>query len=394
MNTSVRFPNLNINFDFVGKSVSVFGFELTFFGLLTAAGMLFGLAVMIFVAKKQKEDPNLCLEAVIPAFLGGVLGARLMYVAVNREMFAGKFVMELMDIRNGGMSIYGGILGGILVGAIYCKIRKISFAQMADTASMGLLTTQIIAVWGNFFSREGFGEYTDSLLAMQIPADAVNRAQISELMAGHLSEADGISWIQVHPLFLYESIWCLVLFLILMLYTKHRKYPGEILLRYLAGYSLGRAGIEFLRPDPITVPGTEIPILVCVLLVLAVTFGVTASVRRSLTKKRERYRARRREEKRAVLNYDDIQTYEDVSHEFMGTDIKEENKETEEKEVPEDAEADEKSEQGVSAGSDSRTEEAESEKAETEDTELSEKAERNDPEQGGPSQMSEGKPEA
>lgn len=394
MNTSVRFPNLNINFDFVGKSVSVFGFELTFFGLLTAAGMLLGLAVMIFVAKKQKEDPNLCLEAVIPAFLGGVLGARLMYVAVNREMFAGKSVMELMDIRNGGMSIYGGILGGILVGAIYCKIRKISFAQMADTASMGLLTTQIIAVWGNFFSREGFGEYTDSLLAMQIPADAVSRAQISELMAGHLSETDGISWIQVHPLFLYESIWCLVLFLILLLYTKHRKYPGEILLRYLAGYSLGRAGIEFLRPDPITVPGTEIPILVCVLLVLAVTFGITASVRRSLTKKRERYRARRREEKRAVLNYDDIQTYEDVSHEFMGTDIKEENKETEEKEVPEDAEADEKSEQGVSAGSDSRTEEAESEKAETEDTELSEKAERNDSEQGGPSQMSEGEPEA
>ena len=111
-------------------------------------------------------------------------------------------------------------------------------------------------------------------------------------------------------------------------------------------------------------------------------------------KKRERHRARRREEKRAVLNYDDIQTYEDVSHEFMGTDITDEIKETEEKEVPEDAEADEKSEQGVSAGSGSRTEEVESEKTETEDTELPQKAERDDPEQGRPSQMSEGKPEA
>lgn len=394
MNTSVRFPNLNIDFGFVGRSVSVFGFELTFFGLLTAAGMLLGLAVMIFVAKKQKEDPNLCLEAMIPAFLGGVLGARLMYVALNRELFTGKSIMELVDIRNGGMSIYGGILGGILVGAVYCKIRKISFAQVADTASMGLLTTQIIAVWGNFFNREGFGEYTDSLLAMQIPADAVGRAQISELMTDHLAEADGISWIQVHPLFLYESIWCLVLFLVLLLYTKHRKYPGEILLRYLAGYSLGMAGIEFFRPEPMIVPGTEIPVLTCILLALAVILGITASVRRSLTKKRERHRARRREEKRAVLNYDDIQTYEDVSHEFMGTDTTEENKKTEEKEVPEDAEMDEKTEQGVSAGSDSRTEEAESEKAETEDTDMPEKAERNDPEQGRHSQMSEGKPEA
>ena len=97
---------------------------------------------------------------------------------------------------------------------------------------------------------------------MQIPADAVNKAQISRLMAGHLTEADGISWIQVHPLFLYESIWCLALFLILLLYTKHRKYPGEIFLRYLAGYSLGRAGIEFLLPEPVTVPGTEIPVFV------------------------------------------------------------------------------------------------------------------------------------
>lgn len=394
MNTSVRFPNLDIDFSFVGRSVSVFGFELTFFGLLTAAGMLLGLAVMIFVAKKQKEDPNLSLEAMIPAFAGGVLGARLMYVALNREMFAGKSIIEIADIRNGGMSIYGGILGGILIGAIYCKIRKISFAQVADTASMGFLTAQIIAVWGNFFNREGFGEYTDSLLAMQIPADAVNKAQISRLMAGHLAEADGISWIQVHPLFLYESIWCLALFLILLLYTKHRKYPGEIFLRYLAGYSLGRAGIEFLLPEPVTVPGTEIPVFSCVLLVLAVMFGITASVRRSLTKKRERHRARRREEKRAVLNYDDIQTYEDVSHEFMGTDITDEIKETEEKEVPEDAEVEEKTDQRVSAGSGSRTEEVESEKTETEDTELPQKAERDDPEQGRPSQMSEGKPEA
>ena len=91
-------------------------------------------------------------------------------------------------------------------------------------------------------------------------------------------------------------------------------------------YSLGQAGIEFLLPEPVTVPGTEIPVFSCVLLVLAVMFGIMASVRRSLTKKRERHRARRREEKRAVLNYDDIQTYEDVSHEFMGTDITDEIK--------------------------------------------------------------------
>lgn len=142
-----------------------------------------------------------------------------------------------------------------------------------------------------------------------------------------------------------------------------------------------------------TVPGTEIPVFSCVLLVLAVMFGITASVRRSLTKTGKAQSPQERG-KRAVLNYDDIQTYEDVSHEFMGTDITDEIKETEEKEVPEDAEVEEKTDQRVSAGSGSRTEEVESEKTETEDTELPEKAERDDPEQGRPSKMSEGKPEA
>ena len=104
----------------------------------------------------------------------------------------------------------------MLFGAVYCRIRKVSFMRLADTASMGLLITQIIGIWGNFFNRESFGEYTDTLFAMQIPAAAVDKSQITPLMQSHLAEAEGISYIQVHPLFLYESFWFLLLFVILL----------------------------------------------------------------------------------------------------------------------------------------------------------------------------------
>lgn len=154
MNTSIRFPNLDINFRYVGRSVSAFGVEITFYGILITAGMLAALIYMILHAKRKKEDPNLCLEMMISSLIGGVIGARLLYIGTHWEMFSGKTVSEFLDISRGGMDFLGGLLGGILFGAVYCRIRKVSFMRLADTASMGPLIAQIIGVWGNFFSRE------------------------------------------------------------------------------------------------------------------------------------------------------------------------------------------------------------------------------------------------
>ncbi len=173
-------------------------------------------------------------------------------------------------------------------GALFCRIRKISFGKMADITSMGFLTVQIIAVWGNFFNREAFGEYTDSLFAMLIPKDVLDASVVTELMSAHVINDGEISCIQVHPLFLYKSLWYLLLFFILLFYTWKKKFDGEIFLRYLAGCFLGGAGIEWLRPRRFVIPGTEVPALLPVYILLFVAFITTAAVRRSLSK-REKY---------------------------------------------------------------------------------------------------------
>ncbi len=387
MNTSIGFPNLNISFEFVGQSLSIRGFEITIYGLLVTTGMLLGLMLMIAISKKQKENPNLCLETMIPSLAGGIVGARLLYAVMNREWSEGKTAVELLDIRGGGLSVYGGILGAVILGWLFCKLRRISFAKMADIVCMGFLPVQIIGIWGNFFNREAFGEYTDSLFAMQLPQSAVNGSRITELMKAHITKAEGISWIQVHPLFLYESLWCLLMLVVLLFYTWRKKYQGEIFLRYLAGYSLGRAAIEWLRPGQKMLPGTELPILPLVLAALFVLFEVTAAVRRSLSKKREKYIIRRNEErKRNPFNYADAQNFEDVSHEFLGSGADDEK--PEEKEVSEDAEKE--TERDGREGDQSEKKEETEEK----NTELQEKAQRDDQQQERSSEVSEDKPEA
>lgn len=394
MNTSIRFPNLDIDFRYVGRSVSVFGVEITFYGMLITVGMLIALVYMILHAKRKKEDPNLCLEMMIPSLIGGVIGARLLYIGLHWEMFSGKTISEFLDITRGGMSFLGGLLGGMLFGAVYCRIRKVSFMRLADTASMGVLIVQIIGVWGNFFSRESFGEYTDTLFAMQIPADAVDKSQLTPLMQSNLAEAGGISYIQVHPLFLYESLWFLLLFLILLSYAHRKKYAGEIFLRYLAGYFLGTAVMGWLSPAGLMIPKTEIPVLSSVCISVAAILWITAAVRRSLSKKREKYRRRRRDacdsgDKKSGLNYDEIHTYEDVSHEFLGTELSDREEKTEENEVSEYAEADEKSEKEVEAGTDSGEKESHQEETTAEDTPLPQETQWNDTESEGSSRVSE-----
>lgn len=393
MNTSIGFPNLNIDFGFVAQSISIRGFEISVYGIFLTVGMLLEIFVMVAISKAQKENPNLCLETMLPALAGGLLGARLLYVGLHWDSFAGRSIKEILDFRNGGLYLFGGILGAVIFGFLFTKIRRISFAKMADIACMGLLSGQIIALWGNFFNREAFGEYTDSLFAMELPEGAVNQSLITELMRSHMTQADGVSFIRVHPLFLYESLWCLFLFGILLFYTWKKKYDGEIFLRYLAGYSLGRAGIECLRPQAVRIPGTEIPVFLPVCILLFVICGISASVRRSLSKKREVYRIRREEDrKKAALDYKDIQNFEDVTHEFMGTAPAVQSKKSEENEVPKDAEADKEPEE-VTAGYGS-DEEDQPEKAESENTELPQEAERNDQQQGGSAEESENKPEA
>ena len=128
-------------------------------------------------------------------------------------------------------------------------MKKVSFGTLCDTAGLGLILGQIIGRWGNFFNREAFGEYTNNLLAMRLPLDAVRKSDVTQLMMEHLEVIDGISYIQVHPTFLYESLWNLGVLLFLIFWSKHKKFEGEVFLLYLFGYGVGRFWIEGLRTD-------------------------------------------------------------------------------------------------------------------------------------------------
>ena len=147
---------------------------------------------------------------------------------------------------------------------------------MTDTAGLGLILGQIIGRWGNFFNREAFGEYTDNLLAMRLPLDAVRSSDVTELMREHMEVIDGISYIQVHPTFLYESLWNLAVLVGLLLWRKHKKFQGEIFLLYLFGYGVGRFWIEGLRTDQLLIPGMKLPVsqVLAVVLVVVSTFTI------------------------------------------------------------------------------------------------------------------------
>jgi phosphatidylglycerol:prolipoprotein diacylglycerol transferase len=176
--------------------------------------------------------------------------------------------MQIFNLRGGGLAIYGGIIAGVITLFVYCRRKGKSFPLLLDTVIYGLLVGQILGRWGNFFNREVFGEYTDSLFAMRIPVAMVRERDISASIAAHMTE--GTNYIQVHPTFLYEGMWNLMLLILLLIYLKHKKFDGEIALLYFAGYGIGRALIESIRTDQLYITGTTIPVSMMLGIVMAV----------------------------------------------------------------------------------------------------------------------------
>lgn len=292
---SIQFPNLGINLDYVGKSISIFGFEITFFGILIAVGMLLGLGFIVIEAKRCGEKEDDYLEMLIISLVTGVIGARALYVCFSWNLYKGN-INQIFNLRNGGLAFYGGLLGGMLGAAVYCVVRKKAFMQMADTACMGLAVAQIIGRWGDFFNRESFGEYTNSIFAMQLPLSSVRSSEVTSVMRENLETIGGISYIQVHPVFFYESLWCLLLLLLMLVWKRKKRFHGEVFLRYLAGYGLGRFVIEYFRTDKLMIPGTSVGVSQVISAALFLICAVVVTVEGSMAKKRAAKRRRRREQ--------------------------------------------------------------------------------------------------
>ena len=255
----LSFVNLGITIDHLRNSVTIFGFRIAFYGIIIGLGMLAGICVALSDAKRRGQDPDMYLDFALYAIIISIIGARAYYVIFDWDNYKDN-LLQIFNLRAGGLAIYGGVIGAALTLIVFTKVRKQSFFSMADSGVLGLITGQIIGRWGNFFNCEAFGGYTDSLFAMRIKRSIVNETMISQDLLDHLILEDGVEYIQVHPTFLYESVWNLGLLLFILWYRRRKKFTGEILWIYLAGYGIGRAWIEGLRTDQLLIPGTSLAV--------------------------------------------------------------------------------------------------------------------------------------
>ena len=259
MAPDIRFPHLGIEIASLGKGITIGGFTIAFYGMIIAFGMVMGYLMTAFQAKRTGQEPDLYLDLALWDIVFAVIGARIYYVVFSWDYYKDN-LLQIFNTRGGGLAIYGGVIAGVITTIIFGKVRKQNFFQLLDTACVGLITGQIIGRWGNFCNREAFGGYTNGLFAMQLKESDVASSNLTHAVLKHIVEIDGTRYIQVHPTFLYESLWNVGVLIILLLFTKHRKYNGQIFLIYLLGYGLGRVWIEGLRTDQLIFFGTGVAV--------------------------------------------------------------------------------------------------------------------------------------
>lgn len=279
--TDIRFPHLGIVLSHVGRYISIGNFQIMFYGIIIACGFLAGLVVAQQEAKRTGQNPEIYMDYLLWMMIPAIIGARIYYVVFSWDAYKDN-IPEIFNLRHGGLGIVGGVIMAIIVLLIFAKVRKQSALLMLDTMTMGLLLGQIMGRWGNFFNREAFGSYTNSLFAMQIPTNFfIEHGRIDEIVSNGLydkatyvvSGNEAATFIQVHPTFLYESMWNLVLLLlIIFLFTKRKKFDGELIAIYCIGYGIGRFLIEGLRTDSLMIGSTGIRVSQILALILAV-FG-------------------------------------------------------------------------------------------------------------------------
>ena len=267
---SIEFPHLGIQLNHVIRSFRIFSYPVAVYGVTMALGILTGLLVASWVAKKTGQNPEDYTNIALLGIVLGLLGARTYYVAFTWDYY-GAHPAEIFDFRGGGLALYGSLIGAVAAVLIYCRWKKLKIPLVLDTACLGMVTGQIIGRWGNFFNREAFGEYTDSLFAMRLPLADVRADEVTQRMREHAGVIDGVEYIQVTPTFLYESMWNLGVLVILLVVTLRRKkkFDGEIFLLYLLLYGIGRFWIEGLRTDQLLIPGTRVAVSQVLAAVLA-----------------------------------------------------------------------------------------------------------------------------
>jgi len=298
---SILFPNAGITLAHVGQGIRIGPLWIAFYGICIAVAMLSGIWLAMFIAKRTGQDPDTYFNFAIVAVILSVLGARLYYVIFSWGYYA-KRPLEILDLRGGGLAIYGGVITGVLCAVVFCRIKKLKLLLFLDTGLPAVTLGQAIGRWGNFFNREVFGGYTNGLLAMGLPVKILPADEVTQEMLAHPLVRDGVTFVQVHPTFLYESLWNIALLAVMLFIllsnrrdgkaggkelpakaAGRKRFDGEIACLYLLGYGIGRFWIEGIRTDRLLIPGTGLAVSQVLSGVLAVTGGiclVTGSYRR------------------------------------------------------------------------------------------------------------------
>ncbi len=245
---------------------------------------MLGVLMAVQMAKKEEMDTDIIWDFGIYAVIFSVIGARIYYVVFSWDLYKDN-LLGVFNLRQGGLAIYGAVIAAFLTLFVYSRLKKISPYQIGDCGVYGLVLGQIIGRWGNFFNREVFGGYTDSVFAMRLPVDAVRPWDIAQSHIDGMIVMGEVNFIQVHPTFLYEGVWNLGVLAVMLFYHKRKKYHGQMCLFYLGGYGIGRFVIEGIRTDRLLIPGTQIAVSqVLGLAMFVFAVGMNAFVRYRLLK--------------------------------------------------------------------------------------------------------------
>ncbi|MBR5273348.1 MAG: prolipoprotein diacylglyceryl transferase [Clostridia bacterium] len=264
---TIIFEGLGISVDVPADGVlfSIGSLSVRWYAFMIAIGMILAAVYGFRMMKRYKVNEDKFLNAIIGGVIGGILGARLYYVAFSWETYKDNPI-SILYIWEGGLAIYGGIIGALLVGGIIAALQKLCVKDCFDIASMGFLIGQCLGRWGNFFNREAFGGNTT------LPWGMTSNKIQNELLALKLSGADVDPALPVHPTFLYESLWCLLGFVLLhFLIAKRRVFKGQVILSYCIWYGVGRFVFEGLRTDSLMIGTFRVSQLLSLALVI---FGI------------------------------------------------------------------------------------------------------------------------
>ena len=263
---NVQFPKLGLELAINRVAFSPFGFDIYWYGMLIGIGVMMMLLTVFYRTPKLGINTDHFIDVILFTTVGAVVGARAYYVAF--APFKYESFIDMINIRDGGLAIYGGVIGGLLLGMVGCKIRKINIFDYCDIILSATLIGQSIGRWGNFMNQEAFGTNTDGLFGMISEGTTAYLKRVQPSLAAQGIMVDPS--MPVHPTFLYESMWCLLGFILLQLYFNRRKYKGEMACLYMIWYGVGRFFIEGLRTDSLEIfAGLRASQLVAILSIVA-----------------------------------------------------------------------------------------------------------------------------